>query len=114
MHELSIALSIIDEIEEQVQRHEGAAVDAIYLRIGVLSGVDVQALRFAWELASENTPFASSRLEVERVALLVYCPQCSTTHRPSPQNIACPRCMTPEQEIIEGRELEVRALELAA
>lgn len=114
MHELSIALSILDEIEEQVQRHNGAAVEAIYLRIGVLSGVDVQALRFAWELASENTPFASSRLEVERVALLVHCPQCDATHSPGLDSIACPRCVTPEQKIIEGRELEVRALELAA
>jgi hydrogenase nickel incorporation protein HypA/HybF len=113
MHELSIALSIIDEVEEQVQRHDGAAVEAIYLRIGSLSGVDVQALCFAWELASENTPFALSRLEIERVALLVHCPQCNITHTPSPQSITCPRCMTPEQEIIEGRELEVRALELA-
>jgi hydrogenase nickel incorporation protein HypA/HybF len=113
MHELSIALSILDELEEQTERH-GAAVHAIYLRIGVLSGVDMQALRFAWELAAENTPFASSRLEMEPVALLVYCPQCKATHTPHPQRITCPRCITPEQEIIEGRELEVRALELAA
>lgn len=112
MHELSIALSILDELEEQIERHGGSAVEAIYVRIGALSGVDMQALRFAWELAAENTPFASSRLEMEPVALLVYCPQCGMTHTPHLQHIACPRCITPEQEIIEGRELEVRALEL--
>lgn len=114
MHELSIALSILDELEEQVERHGGARVEAIYVRIGTLSGVDMQALRFAWDLAAEDTPFASARLEMEPVALLVYCPQCGSTHTPAPQRIACPRCITPVQEIIEGRELEVRALELAA
>lgn len=114
MHELSIALSILDELEEQVEQHGGAVVEAIYLRIGAFSGVDIHALRFAWEMAAENTPFAASRLELEPVPLLVYCPQCNTTHTPDPQRIACPRCITPEQEIIEGRELEVRALELAA
>jgi hydrogenase nickel incorporation protein HypA/HybF len=113
MHELSIALSILDELEEQVAQHGGAAVEVIYLRIGALSGVDMHALRSAWELAAESTPFAFSRLEIEPVALLVFCPQCGVTHTPDSQHIACPRCISPEQKIIEGRELEVRALELA-
>jgi hydrogenase nickel incorporation protein HypA/HybF len=114
MHELSIALSMIDEIEEQSARHGGAAVETVYVRIGVLSGVDPQALQFAYELAREGTPLENSRLEIEPVALVVYCPQCATEHSPPMQNIVCPRCLTPEQEIVAGRELEVRALELAA
>jgi hydrogenase nickel incorporation protein HypA/HybF len=113
MHELSIALSMIEEIEEQSEKHGGSAVEVVYVRIGVLSGVDVQALRFAYELACEGTALASSRLEIESVALVVYCPECHTTHTPHIQQILCPRCLTPEQEILEGRELEVRALELA-
>jgi hydrogenase nickel incorporation protein HypA/HybF len=114
MHELSIALSTIDEIEEQVEKHGGGVVEVVHVRIGVLSGVDPQALRFAYELACEGTTLAHSRLEIESVNLLVFCPACATTHRPDPQHIFCPNCLTPEQEILEGRELEVRALELAA
>lgn len=113
MHELSIALSMIEEIEEQAEKHGGGAVEAVYVRIGVLSGVDPQALRFAYELACEGTTLANSRLEIESVGLLVFCPGCAMTHTPDPQHILCPRCITPEQEILEGRELEVRALELA-
>lgn len=114
MHELSIALSMIEEIEEQSEKHGGSAVETVYVRIGVLSGIDVQALRFAYELACEGTALASSRLEIESVGLLVFCPQSSATHTPDVQHILCPRCITPEQEILEGRELEVRALELTA
>lgn len=114
MHELSIALSMIEQIEEETEKHGGGTVEAVYLRIGVLSGVDTQALRFAYELACEGTDLAASRLEIESVPLLVYCPQCCTTHTPDPQSILCPRCLTPEQEILQGRELEVRALEIAA
>jgi len=114
MHELSIALSTIDEIEEQLEKHGGGVVEVVHLRIGVLSGVDPQALRFAFELACEGTALAQSRLEIESVKLLVFCPVCATTHQPDPQHILCPNCITPEQEILEGRELEVRALELAA
>ncbi len=114
MHELSIALSMIEEIEEQAEKHGGAVVETVYVRIGVLAGVDVQALRYAYKLACEGTSLANSRLEVEPVSLLVYCPQCATTHTPDVQHILCPHCLTPEQQILEGRELEVRALELAA
>jgi hydrogenase nickel incorporation protein HypA/HybF len=113
MHELSIALSMIEEIEKQMEKHGGSGVETVYVRIGVLSGVDPQALRFAYELACEGTVLANSRLEIESVGLLVFCPQCATTHTPDPQHILCPHCLTPEQEILEGRELEVRALELA-
>jgi len=114
MHELSIALSMIDEIEEQVRKHENANVRTIYLRIGVLSGVDPEALRFAYELAAEGTPLAEARLEIDSIPLLVFCRQCATAHTPDMQHIFCPRCLTPEQEILEGRELEVRALELVS
>lgn len=114
MHELSIALSILDELEEQLEKHDHAAVETVHVRLGVLSGVDPQALRFAYELAREGTPFAASRLEIESVRLRVFCPQCARTHQPDPQNVCCPGCLTPEQEILEGRELEVRALELAS
>jgi hydrogenase nickel incorporation protein HypA/HybF len=113
VHELSIALSMIDEIEEQRDKHGGALVEVVHMRLGVLSGVDAQALRFAYEMACEGTSLASSRLEIAIVSLLVFCPQCKATHTPEVQNILCPRCLTPEQEILEGRELEVRALELA-
>jgi hydrogenase nickel incorporation protein HypA/HybF len=114
MHELSIVLSMIEEIEEHSRAHDGAAIETIYVRIGILSGVDVQALRFAFELASEDTSLAASRLEIETVPLLVHCPQCDQIHSPDIQRILCPRCLTPQQEILEGRELQLRALELAA
>jgi hydrogenase nickel incorporation protein HypA/HybF len=67
MHELSIALSMLDELEEQVEKHGGASVEAVHVRIGILSGVDPHALRFAYELACEGTPFVGSRLEIESV-----------------------------------------------
>lgn len=113
MHELSIALSMIEQIEETAALHM-AGVKAVQVRLGVLSGVDVEALRFAYEVASEGTSLAGSRLEIESVQLLVYCPTCAQTHSPDPQHILCPRCITPEQKVLAGCELELKALELSA
>lgn len=113
MHELSIALSMIEQVEEEAAKR-GGSVEAVHVRLGALSGVDVQALRFAYDLAREGTRLAAARLEIEFVPLLVYCPRCGRTRAPAPHRIACPFCVTPEQQILQGKELEVRGFEIAA
>jgi hydrogenase nickel incorporation protein HypA/HybF len=113
MHELSIALSILDVAEEEVERRGGPQVEAIYLRLGPLAGVVKEALVSAFELAREATPFADSRLVVEEVPIVVFCFTCEA-ERPvrSIQDFCCAKCDTPASTIIHGRELELRALEL--
>ena len=56
MHELSIAMSILDVAGEEVEHHGGARVEAIHIRLGPLAGVVKEALLSAYELASERTP----------------------------------------------------------
>jgi Zn finger protein HypA/HybF involved in hydrogenase expression len=34
MHELSIALSMIEQIEEEAEKHGGGIVEVVYVRIG--------------------------------------------------------------------------------
>ena len=69
MHELSIALSLIDAICEELPRlGEGARVRAARLRVGDLSGVAADALTFAFDVASADSPIAGARLEIERSA----------------------------------------------
>jgi len=111
MHELSIALSMMEQMEQQAAKH-GGKVLAVQVRIGALAGVDCEALRFAWEIARAGTAFAETTLEIEPVPLMVRCPQCGETHEAEMFSIACPRCVTPEQEILTGRELELRSMEM--
>jgi hydrogenase nickel incorporation protein HypA/HybF len=111
MHELSIALSVVEQVEEEAARHEGA-VKTVYLKVGILSGVDCQALRFAYEMACAGTSLAGSMLEIESVPVLICCPACEEQYTPRPQELFCPRCITPAPTILRGTELEVTALEL--
>jgi hydrogenase nickel incorporation protein HypA/HybF len=115
MHELSIALSMIDEIVEQSEARGGLDVEAVHLKLGVFSGVDKAALLFAYELACEGTPLQGSRLVIATVPLLIYCPQCKQQRTPlSVYQLCCPDCLVPTQDIITGREIEVESLEVAA
>jgi hydrogenase nickel incorporation protein HypA/HybF len=115
MHELSIAIGILELTEEESEKRGGVHVDAIHVRLGPLSGVVKEALLSAWQLASEQTEFESSRLVIEDVPLAIFCSKCQA-ERPvrSIQEMCCVECGTPASEVVRGRELLVAALELAA
>jgi hydrogenase nickel incorporation protein HypA/HybF len=113
MHELSIAMSIVEMAQEEAERR-GVRVDAVHLKLGALSGVVKEALQSSYEMACEDTPLQGSRLVVEEVPVVIFCPQCGGP-RPlsSMQLFCCPECGTPTSEVVQGKELEVTALEVS-
>jgi hydrogenase nickel incorporation protein HypA/HybF len=112
MHELSIALSLVDLAQEEAGRHAGR-VCAVHLRVGALAGVVPAALVASYEMASFQTPLEGSRLVIEEVPVVVFCP-CCQAQRPldSVQSFSCPECGTPTPQVDQGRELELVALEM--
>ena len=113
MHELSIALSIIEGVQEEMARYPDAHAAVVHLKLGPLSGVVKDALLFSYELACEGTILAGSRLEVEETAIVLYCPVCRKEQpAASMQHLCCSVCDTPSGDIRKGSELEVFALEL--
>jgi len=112
MHELSIAMSIVDAALEEAERR-GAQVSAVHLRLGALSGVVKDALLFSYEVACQDTPLQGSQLIVEDVPVIVFCLQCQKEQRlQSVQLFACPDCGSPTMDVRQGKELEVFALEI--
>jgi len=112
MHELSIALSIISMAEAEA-RERGVQVNAVHLKLGTLSGVVKEALLFSYDLACEGTLLEGSRLLIEEVPTVVYCPACRTERTlDSVQRFSCSVCDSPTPEVVRGRELEVTALEI--
>jgi hydrogenase nickel incorporation protein HypA/HybF len=115
LHELSIALSLLEGVTQAARREGVAEVRAVHLRIGALSGVSADALTFSWEQASVDTVAAGSRLEIERIPLAVYCEPCGGEVLPAPgTGLLCPACGTPAPSIIRGRELQLVAMEVAS
>jgi hydrogenase nickel incorporation protein HypA/HybF len=113
MHELSIAMSILDTAAEEAARQGDVRVMAIHMRLGPLSGVVKEALLSAYELAREGTPLASAELVIEPIPLVAYCPACAADHTLStPQELLCPECGTVTSHVVRGRELEMCALEV--
>jgi len=112
MHELSIAMSIVDAAVEEAQRR-GVQGSAVHLRLGALAGVVKDALLFCYEVACQGTPLEGSRLIVEDVPVIVFCAPCQKERvLQSVQLFQCPECGTPTMDVRHGKELEVYALEV--
>lgn len=112
MHELSIALSILDTAEEEMRQREGR-VAVVHVKLGRLSGVVKEALVPAFELAREGTALVQSKLVIEEMPVVIHCPACAADRMlDTPYPLCCPVCGAFSNEIVSGRELEIHALEI--
>jgi hydrogenase nickel incorporation protein HypA/HybF len=113
MHELSIAMSMIEMASEEAARLGSAQVNTIYLKLGPLSGVVKDALLFSYEVASNGTPLQGSKLVIEDVPVVVFCPNCQAERViESIQRFCCPVCGALTSDILRGKEMEVTAIEI--
>ena len=113
MHELSIALSIVDGALEELRRQGAAEAAAVHLRVGRLSGVDKDALMFSYSIACQDTALASSRLVIEDVDVMILCPVCGD-ERPTQAFpvLTCVKCGAIAERMVRGDELEISAMEV--
>jgi hydrogenase nickel incorporation protein HypA/HybF len=114
MHELSIAMAIVDAAVEESDRRGGVRITQVHLKIGLLAGVVKEALLSSYEMAAAEMPVvAGSQLVIEEVPVMILCPQCKQAQPVmSMQLMHCMECGTPSSEIVAGRELEVVAMEI--
>jgi hydrogenase nickel incorporation protein HypA/HybF len=113
MHELSIAMSLVDAACEEAERLGNVQVETLHLRLGALSGVVREALEFSFDLATEDTAIAGARLAVEEVPVVVLCPTCGVERElPSLQSFRCPVCGAETPDVVRGRELELVSMEV--
>jgi hydrogenase nickel incorporation protein HypA/HybF len=114
MHELSIAMSIIEGASQEAISQGATRVHAVHLKLGPLSGVVKDALMFSYELACEGTFLQGSELVIEETPVVVYCPNCEMEQTlDSIQRFCCPACGTLTPDVVSGKELELVAIEIS-
>lgn len=113
MHELSIAMGIVEIACEEAGKHQASHVESVHLRLGPLSGVVKDSLLFAWDLACAETPIAGSRLMIEEVPVEIRCSACGASRViEGLLDRCCPVCGSFATEVLRGDELEVTAMEI--
>lgn len=114
MHELSVALALIEIATEEIDRLGSVRVAAVHIKAGPLSGVDPDALRFSFDAAAAETALAGARLEIDVPPLVAWCPTCEAEREVvSIATRRCIVCRSVAPRVVHGAELELVGLEVA-
>lgn len=112
MHELGIAASVLQEAQQEAQRHPGTRLRKVKVRVGELSGVNPEALSFSFEVLVRDAGLEPVELEIESCHRRQRCPACQQTFTVAGYDLRCPGCGTEETEFTGGDELELASLEM--
>lgn len=110
MHEMSIALSIIDLATETAKRENVSKVTEIELDIGTMSGVEISALNFAMEIAVVDSILEKSKVKINHIKAKSECLECGHIFSSDAVVSPCPKCKELHTRIIKGKELQVKSL----
>jgi hydrogenase nickel incorporation protein HypA/HybF len=110
MHELSIAINIIEIASEQAKVNNLSVIDEIEIEVGELSGVEIEALKFVMEIATKETILENSRTIFTLIPGLARCLICSEEFITNSFFTQCPECKQFKSQIIQGQELRVKSL----
>lgn len=112
MHELSIAQNIVDIVEEEAKKKNALKVTVVTLEVGALSGIETDALNFAWDSAVQNTLLDHALLKVSPVKGKARCGLCQHEFTMTDFFDLCPFCQSFRHEILEGKELKLKTFEI--
>lgn len=113
MHELSIALEILDIVEREAVKHGAAVVKQVNLRIGDLSGVETESLSFSFDaVKGEKELTRDTVLAIERLPVKIWCNPCEQEFEKAGHLIVCPQCESFDTKLLQGEEMEIADFEI--
>ncbi len=110
MHEMSIAMSILEIAEQEAEKANVQAFSEIILDIGILSDVEIEALEFAMESAKRNSVLEKANLKINIIPAKARCKQCGKIFSVDSVFSVCEDCQNFDLEIIQGREMKIKSL----
>jgi hydrogenase nickel incorporation protein HypA/HybF len=112
MHELSVCLSLLQQMEQIASERNAVAVEKIYLRIGPLSGIEPALLRNAYPLAAAGTVAADAELIIEASDIVVSCTECGVESPAKANRLLCSACGDFRTKIVSGDEMILQRMEM--
>lgn len=112
MHELSIAMSIVDMAENEANKAGAQQVTHLDIDVGTLSGVVPESLDFALKQAVLDSVLEKCSITIHRIQARARCNACAETFEVRDYFDLCPRCENPDISVIQGEELRLRSLKV--
>jgi len=109
---MSIAESVLQIIEDKARSDGYAKVNAVWLEIGQLAGVETESLRFCFDVVARDTVARDARLEIIETAGQGWCMECACNVAVTARYEPCPSCGSFQIEVTGGEEMRVKELEV--
>lgn len=114
MHELSLAEGLVGLVLEALERAGDVRALSVQVNVGMLSGVDPDALALGYEVARRGTRLDGVPLVVRMVGVRAHCPRCERLVPVADvRALLCPCCDGPVGQVVEGAELQVESITIA-
>lgn len=112
MHEIGIANTILEAGKAEAARQNGAKLIRIGIRVGALSGVDNEALRFALSALTLDTDLEGVDYEIQSCPRRNRCLDCGLEFASTITSFPCPNCQSEELLLAGGDELDLAYIEV--
>lgn len=112
MHEMSLCEGIVAALEEQAQLQGYSQVQAVYLEIGELSSVELQAMRFAFDVVVRHSIAEGAILHIIEVPGRAQCMDCQQVISVRQRYDICPECGSYALHIIDGEQMRIKQIEV--
>ena len=112
MHEMALAESVLQLVEETARREQAQKVKLVVLEIGRLSSVETEALKFCFDAVTRGSIAAGAAVEIVDVDGSGWCMDCAETVPLAEIWGACPRCGGHGVQATGGTEMRVKEIEI--
>jgi len=112
MHEMSLCEGVLNVLEESAKQQGFKKVKTVWLEIGVLSGVEHEAMSFSYDVVVKGSLADGSKLEIIELPAHAWCLQCMNEVVITGRGEPCPSCESYQLQVSSGDELRIKELEV--
>ena len=112
MHELSLAMSVKDIVEEAVAQHNCAEVKAVNIAVGEFSAVSIDSLEFAMEVVKKDSSFENAEIKIRSIKTVFVCDECNVESVMKDFVFKCSACGSGSVKITAGDRMYVESIEI--
>ena len=112
MHEYSIVQSIINSCEKHAEENNSKNITKVTVKIGVMSGVEPELLKTAFDTFKEKSICDSAELDLTIQDIDIKCNGCQLTSTLLEKKFLCPACKCNDISVIDGEDMFLMSLEM--
>ena len=113
MHEMGVAMQIIEIATSSIPENSAQSrVERVNLKVGKLSAVVADSLRFCFEVASKDTALEGAELAIDEIPVVAQCNVCGVKWTVESPVFVCNQCQSGQIKLLSGRELDIESIEI--